>query len=144
VPGPAPKHPSERRRRNPVPTTVELPAEGRQGDPPAWPLSKPTKSELAVWGELWKTPQSVAWERLGWFRTIGRYARLVTKAEKPGASAFINSECRQMEDRIGLTPMSMLRLRWEIVRDEVSEQREVSSAPRERLKAVDLAVAKKP
>lgn len=27
---------------------------------------------------------------------------------------MLMGECRQLEDRLGLTPMSLLRLRWEI------------------------------
>ena len=135
MPGPPPKPPEQRRRRNATPSTVRLPAEGREGPIPPWPLSKPTKGEASVWGELWGTPQAVAWERLGWTRTVGRYARLLVKSEKPGASTFSCGEVRQMEDRLGLTPMAMLRLRWEIVEDEVAEARKEVQVPR--LRAVD-------
>lgn len=39
MPGPAPKHPSVRQRRNNAKKDFRsLPAEGRQGDAPAWPL----------------------------------------------------------------------------------------------------------
>lgn len=36
--GPPPKHPSQRRRTNPTVALTRLPAEGRLGEAPAWPL----------------------------------------------------------------------------------------------------------
>jgi hypothetical protein len=101
---------------------MALPSEGRSGKPPKWPL---TASEPDVWADLWRTPQAVAWERLGWTRTVARYAFVLGLCENPDTlSAALLSEARQMEDRLGLSPMSMLRLRWEIVADEVGEVRE--------------------
>lgn len=142
MPGPPPKHPSDRRRRNAAPGMVQLPAEGRRGKPPKWPLSKPRKTELGIWAELWATPQAVAWAELGWIRTVARYVRLLYEAEKPGAGAAVNAEVRQLEDRLGLTPMSMRRLQWEIAADEVDEKREQRAASStRRLKAVDPAAA---
>jgi hypothetical protein len=147
VPGPAPKPASERRRRNAAPGTVRLPAEGRNGEPPAWPLrfmedAEQAEREAGVWAELWATPQAVAWERLGagTVRTVARYVRLLAVAEL--GSVPYAAEARQLEDRLGLTPMSMLRLRWEIVPDEMAEQRDArpvgrSATPRQRLRVVD-------
>jgi len=143
MPGPPPKHPSERRRRNATVPMTRLPAEGRRGDPPEWPLAGPRKRELAIWAELWSTPQAVVWERLGWFRPVARYARLLYEVEKPGATAARLAEARQMEDRLGLSPMAMLRLRWEVVADEVAERRDEAGGSRgsmrDRLKVVDAA-----
>jgi hypothetical protein len=59
-------------------------------------------------------------------RTVARYVRAVVAAERTGAAATTLSEARQLEDRLGLTPMSMLRLRWEIAADEVAEKREAT------------------
>lgn len=148
MPGPAPKPDAQRRRTNaPLANTLRLPASGRRGpapEPPAGLLPDYRK----VWVDLWSTPQAVAWERLGWNRVIGRYIMLLQKVEaslengKP--SALMLGEVRQLEDRIGLTPMSMLRLRWEVdVEDEVADQRQKPRKPRRRLKAVDTdAVAR--
>lgn len=137
--GPPPKPAHERRRRNATPDTVKLPAEGRVGDPPAWPIPSPSKTELDVWAEVWATPQSVAWERLGWIRTVARYVRCLVESEQPDAPAAKLSEVRQLEDRLGLSPMAMLRLRWEIVVDEVAEQRSTAPRPARRLRVVDPA-----
>lgn len=115
MPGPLPK-PNSRHRGNDTLATalLVLPPQGRAGDPPVWPLPKPTAAERKVWAEMWATPQAVAWEQLGWTRTVARYARSLVDAEKPGATAALLGQVRQMEDRLGLTPMAMLRLRWAI------------------------------
>lgn len=144
MPGPAPKHPSERRRQNPTAAMVQLPAEGRKGRSPRWPLGKASSDEREIWTRLWSTPQAKAWERLGYHRVVARYARLLTKAEDADAPITLLGEVRQLEDRLGLTPMAMLRLRWEIVPDEVSEQRgsrSKKSGRRRRVKAVDPEAA---
>lgn len=141
MPGPAPKPDSERRRRNKLPTATRLPSEGRKGETPDWPLSRATVAENRVWAELWSTPQAVAWERLGWERTVARYCRIVVKAERPSATGVQLQEARQLEDRLGLTPMSILRLRWEIVEDELAQQRGSKGPDVRRLSAVDPAAA---
>lgn len=137
--GPQPKHDAYRRRRNAPSTAVKLPAEGRAGAPPAWPL---TGRPPAVWASLWATPQAAAWERLGWTRIIARYTRVLLWCESPKTvtTALLN-EARQLEDRLGLTPMSMLRLRWEIASDELAEKRdsEVPDKPRRALRIAGTA-----
>jgi hypothetical protein len=57
-------------------------------------------------------------------------------------TAALLAEARQMEDRLGLSPMAMLRLRWEIQEDQVAEKRAQKSKPRRRLVVVDDAVAR--
>jgi hypothetical protein len=137
--GPAPKHPSQRRRTNPTVAQTQLPAEGRAGATPDWPLGSASADEDAIWAEMWRSPQSVAWERLGWTRSVARYCRALATAEQKDATAALLAEVRQMEDRLGLTPMSMLRLRWEIAPDELAEARHVPAATKERprLRAVE-------
>jgi hypothetical protein len=120
MPGPA-SNPNAR-RRNARPEWRRLPASGRQGDPPEWPLSKPTKAEAELWRQLWASPQAVAWEVFGWVRAVARYCRATVQAEKRGAVAFLLSEVRQMEDRLGLNPMAMKRLQWVIAADVEEEQ----------------------
>ncbi len=145
MPGPPPKDPATRRRRNaPLANTLQLPASGRQGDEPAWPLSGETPQ---TWVDLWHTPQAAAWERLGWTRVVARYVHILTLCESPESmTAALLAEARQMEDRLGLTPMSMLRLRWEVAADEVGQKRDEEADdeddPIERLRLVaDDAVA---
>src|SRR5437868_2876321 len=112
MPGPPPSR--NPRRRNARPEWRQLPATGRTGDTPPWPLTAALKAELALWEELWKSPQAQAWEELGWFRIVARYTRIASRSEKRGAPATLLSEARQLEDRLGLNPMSMKRLQWEV------------------------------
>lgn len=115
-----------------------LPAEGRKGAAPPWPLpGKSTAAERAAWIQLWATPQAVMWQKLGWTRTVGRYARLLVRAEDPEASPALQAQTTALEDRLGLTPKSMRLLLWQIATDEVAEKREEKSTnARSRIKAV--------
>ncbi|MEU7044945.1 hypothetical protein AB0A77_28355 [Streptomyces varsoviensis] len=193
--GPAPKAADQRRRRNATVAMTRLPAAGRAGEPPRWPLlddvELTTRRDLAqrqaddaelallepelkgraktaaqkkadtarrdatiltaqleavqrveaeLWKELWTTPQAVAWERLGWTREVAQYVRWKCRAEMGDLDA--SKEARQLGDRLGLTPLAMLRLRWEVAADEVGEQRQERTAraarpKRSRLKVVD-------
>lgn len=201
--GPPPKPDSQRRRRNATVATTRLPAEGRSGRAPAWPLPddaalkrqvaladhvvKDLEAEVAValdagedrdavrqlrkelrlakgqlavlrqeakdvraaerslWTTIWRTPQAVAWERLRWDREVAQYVRWKVRAELGDLKA--STEARQLADRLGLNPLALLRLRWEIAADEVGEQRQTRTAAkkapgRARFKVVDSAVAR--
>lgn len=118
---------------------LKLPAEGRTGDTPAWPLpGRMYAAEREAWAQLWCTPQSVAWERLGWTRPVARYCRAMVEGEKPGASPALLAQVTAMEDRLGLTPKAMRLLLWEVVSDEVGDKRNDTAAAgvRDRIKAV--------
>ena len=124
-------------RRNARVGPLRLPAEGRLGATPEWPLpGRTTADERRAWAELWRTPHAVAWERLDWVRTVARYCRVMVAAEKPKAPASLLAQAVALEDRLGLTPKAMRLLLWEIARDEVAEQREEPTSVRGRLKAV--------
>jgi hypothetical protein len=117
---------------------VRLPRSGRTGERPEWPLDRPTRRELVLWARLWKTPQAIAWEALDWVDAVARYARVLTVAERRGAPYQAMAEARQLEDRLGLSPMAMLRLRWTIVDEAAGEQPELAVVDiRERLRAVE-------
>ena len=127
-------------RRNARVGPLLLPAEGRSGPTPPWPLDCAPGSvgerELATWIELWRTPQSVQWEKLGWTRVVARYCRTLVGAEAMDKDCM--AEARQLEDRLGLTPKSMRLLLWQIVEDEVAQQRAAKATgdARGRIKAV--------
>lgn len=120
MPGPAPKAHSLRRGKSPRTDTLAtatrvLPRAGRPGDPPPWPLgTRPPKAVADVWANLWRLPQAVVWEEQGSERVVARYTRVLLAAERPKATGVHLQEVRQLEDRLGLSPMSMLRLRWSI------------------------------
>jgi hypothetical protein len=135
MPGPPPKPDSQRvRRAAPLASSVtRLPAEGRRGDVPDWPFGDDAPD---LWRQLWATPQAAAWQRLGWTRVVARYCMVLLSVEREPTAAMLG-EVRQLEDRLGLSPMAMLRLRWEIASDEVAEQRETGgSKAKTRLKVV--------
>ncbi len=141
---PLPKPAGERRRRNaPLANTLKLPRAGRKGKPPAFP-GELNDYDAAVWADLWRTPMAVAWELDNNIRTVARYLRVMRAAEvgleTGDIPAAALAEVRQLEDRLGLTPMARLRLRWEIDgTDDVAAARAAKKPPasRRRLKAVD-------
>jgi len=145
--GPPPKQADQRRRTNATIAMTQLPSEGRQGDPPAWPLAD-TGCDEELWGKLWSTPQAAEWERLGFgvVQVVARYVVLLAEANigEPKAAA----EARQIEDRLGLSPQAMLRLRWEVADDGATAtrpktpSRSTAGTRRERvLKAIDGGLA---
>ena len=133
VPGPPPK--PDAVRRNVRVGLVLLPAGGRQGATPPWPLpGKQSAAEREAWAQLWATPQAQAWESLGWVRTVARYCRLMVRAEKVDAYAALHAQTTALEDRLGLNPAGMRRNLWQIAPDEVAEKRaEKAEVPEDEL-----------
>lgn len=113
MPGPPPK--KNARRRNARPDWVTLPIEGRKGKTPRWPLSGRTP---AGWADIWRKPQAVMWEKNGDVLLVARYVRLRNLSQDPASLESVNvsvlNELRQLEDRLGLSPMALKRLQWEI------------------------------
>ena len=133
----APKPDGQRRRRNAVVPMTQLPLGGRRGAAPAWPDGIEAPDSLDLWAELWATPAAAAWERLNSHHQVARYVALLGLAEKMvGDGRFqpqVFAEVRQLEDRLGLNPLAMLRLRWEVSADEVAAaraERPATSRPR--------------
>lgn len=138
--GPAPDPNALRRERDAGEWTV-LPAEGRSGTTPDWPLVGQTDREEGLWTQLWSKPQALMWERFGQELEVALYVRNFALAELPGAPVNLGTLVRQQMDSLGLTTPGIRANRWRITRDEVSEQRIAKSttkAPssRSRLKVV--------
>lgn len=112
--GPLPKPDGARRRTNAGPAMMVLPREGYQGEIPAWPVGKATKAAAAMWESLWRKPQAAAWVDLGFEHVVARLAVLLVVSLKPSALPAQLTELRQLEDRLGLNPAAMQRLRWQI------------------------------
>lgn len=175
MPGPPPKAPGTRARRNASPAIVYLPADGRSGATPRWPLlddvtmqvqarhaedraerirdemnetedkrslrrlersldsalqeasvlrEKMTMlraTEIELWEELWATPQADMWERLAFTREVAQYVRWKVKGEMGDLDAA--KEARAWSDRLGLNPLAMLRLRFEIEKTDEAVDR---------------------
>lgn len=127
----------------------QLPAEGRNGQPPLeWPLGKPRvyieemengkpvkvldvdataereEAELDLWDEVWTYPQAAAWERDRWrWNVVALYVRTFLVCAGPEAKAADKASLHRFGDQLGLTPAGLRENGWEIVRDQVSEKR---------------------
>lgn len=93
---------------------VTLPAAGRAGPLPEWPLVNPTKRELAFWATLWVLPQAVMWERQQQTLEVALYVRRLVEAEKSQAAVNLSTLVRQMSDSLGLTTPGLRSNRWRI------------------------------
>lgn len=91
-----------------------LPADGREGDPPEWPLTEPSDRELALWEREWCRPQAVEWERNGQELEVALFVRNLVEAEEPGASKAKRELVKQNMEALGLSLPGLLRNRWRI------------------------------
>ena len=135
--GPAPKRPEERARRNkPSTANMELPAEGRQKPTPPWPTDAlPSPVAWARWEELWRLPQAVAWEHMRVPPYVVAMVADLRTRDKLSNNEMM--EARQIEDRLGLNPMAMRRLGWEVKTPDIQPERVASPRARyEGLRAV--------
>ncbi|MEV7262745.1 hypothetical protein AB0N38_04275 [Micromonospora aurantiaca] len=105
-----------------------LPAEGRDGDPPPFPLLDPSPREVELWALLWRKPQAIEWHRLGLELEVGLYVRNLSAAELPGALAATGTLVRQYADSLGLSAAGMRAHRWVIARP-VDEARPAPITP---------------
>ncbi|MFB6977699.1 hypothetical protein [Streptomyces scopuliridis] len=119
--GPAPDPTALRRERDAGEWTI-LPAEGRQGATPDWPLTEQADREADLWDDLWRKPQALMWERFGQEVEVALYVRRLVEAEERGSAAVLTTLVRQMADSLGLTTPGMRANRWRIDRAEESEQ----------------------
>ena len=93
---------------------VALPAAGRPGDAPTWPLPTPSAREAQLWAELWKLPQALMWERHHLEHTVALYVRRLAEAELPDSAVALSTLCRQMADGLGLSTPGLRANRWKI------------------------------
>lgn len=152
MPGPPPKHPSQRRRRNIEGSSSRTLADTStpRSRPPTLPGSKGLLPETRKWWKTaWASPMAEVWTdadvpalvRLALLHdlTARQFAivrdgpiphiksEIIEEAESGNAlmvnvvfrspvSAAHLGEMRQLEDRLGLSPLSRRRLQWEIER----------------------------
>lgn len=92
-----------------------LPAEGRQGPLPEWPLEEPmTPAEERMWQRVWRSPQAAMWEANGWFDTVARYVRIFIQATVPNAPVALQGPTTTLTKELGLTPQGMRMLMWTV------------------------------
>lgn len=114
--GPAPD-PNALRRDRPSDKAewVDLPAAGREGPPPTWPLGDVLGAELEVWAREWARPQAVMWERNGQELEVALYVRSITVSEGPKATAADRNVTQRKMTDLGLTVPGLRANRWRIV-----------------------------
>jgi hypothetical protein len=112
-----------RRERDAGEWTI-LPAEGRQGATPDWPLTEQTIRESELWEKLWAMPQALMWERYGQDLEVALYVRRLTEAELNDSRVNLTTVVKQMADSLGLTTPGLRANRWRITADEVAAKRE--------------------
>lgn len=116
-----------------------LPASGRPGPVPKWPLDGgPTAREKVLWKRMWSKPQAVMWEKLELVEEVAHYVRRFTEAEKPGSPVNVGTLVRQMSDSLGLTVPGLRFNRWKIEVEPEKQHNVETTSPsaRDRLKAV--------
>ncbi|TDD88365.1 hypothetical protein [Actinomadura rubrisoli] len=92
-----------------------LPAAGRPGDAPVWPLLGLSERETDLWADLWRKPQALMWERYGQELEVALYVRRLVEAEEPRAPVTLGTLIRQQADSLGLTTPGLRSNRWRIV-----------------------------
>lgn len=139
--GPAPDPNALRRDRKDDAAWTTLPADGRKGSVPVWPLLEADPREMQLWEEFWKKPQAVLWEQNQQFFEVALHIRTFFEAERPDASSALRTLVRQQADALLLTIPAMHAARVKIAVDEVAvkraEQVPARLSARDRLKAVD-------
>lgn len=147
--GPAPKPDSGRSERRGLKFTA-LPANGYDGDAPAWPLprravyytapderGKPARRfdesatqevaerERQLWAWAWGTPQAWAWAQPSeaWrLMTVAMWVRTYVLCESDEATAADKGSLHRFADQIGMTPAGLKENGWAIAHDEVAEK----------------------
>lgn len=134
ISGPAPD-PTALRRDRDHGDWVTLPAAGRSGAPPEWPLTRPLARERLLWAKEWTRPQAVMWEKLGLDVDVALYVRSLVGAEKAKAPVNLRTLVKQQREDLGLSLTGLARHRWKI--EEVAAAGTAAAAPqRARLKVV--------
>lgn len=123
--GPAPDPSALRRDRDAGDWTI-LPAEGRQGATPEWPLTEQSIREADLWERLWRMPQALMWERCGQELEVALYVRRFSEAELMDSRVNLSTLVRQMADSLGLTTPGMRANRWKVTAEEPAERREAA------------------
>lgn len=112
--GPPPDPNALRRERDKGEWSL-LPAAGRQGDAPVWPLTGHSEREADLWGDLWRKPQALMWERNGQKLEVALLVRNLALVEDPRSPVNLGTLVRQQMDSLGLTTPGLRANRWRIV-----------------------------
>ena len=131
-----PPDPTALRRERDAGEWTELPAAGRQGPTPEWPLATSNASERAMWSDLWTMPQAIMWQKQRQHAEVAIYVRRFLEATKRSSATNLSTLVRQLGDSLGLTTPGLRAHRWKIVDDVKPAKRTTSSSVRSRLRVV--------
>lgn len=84
---------------------------------PAWPLTRPTAREKALWAREWSRPQANEWERLGLETEVAMYVRLMAEAERPKARTEARNLLMRAQEHLGVSIPGMARNKWRMPTD---------------------------
>ena len=100
-----------------------LPPAGFDGDVPPFPLPLASERELAMWAQVWTTPQACAWSLESWrWHVVAMYVRtfvLAESTEEPNAALL--GQVHRFGDQIGLTPAGLKENGWKIAEPPKAE-----------------------
>ena len=124
MPGPVPKNPKLRQRRNKVSTARSFELKETRCRMPKLPKRrrKWRPETLGWWRDIWKSPMAVEFIKSDMHQLyiladlIDQYWR--ESASRNGPSPALATEIRLQRQCFGLTPIDRRRLQWEIERGE--------------------------
>jgi len=88
-----------------------------------------SRRQRELWAQLWKSPQSVMWERMSAISSVAMYVRAQVAGELGDEKQA--KEARYRETDLGLNPKGMQNLRWTIAaKAEAKAARSARSASR--------------
>lgn len=103
-----------------------LPSEGYQETAPALEdfLTEPTARQVALWSQLWRTPQACAWAKQAWrWPIVADLVMYRARADADDAPASLATAVRQLRDDLGLSEAGLKANGWAIAEDETAERR---------------------
>ncbi len=124
MPGPAPKDPSTRARRNRTSTHAQLKADPSI-EAPALPDMSWHPMTLAWWSDVWASPMAPEFDdsdKHGLF-ALAMLVNDFWSTDEVRIRRDLAAEIRQQSQRFGLSPIDRRRLQWEIERSEEAQDR---------------------
>jgi len=115
MPGPVPKPPGQRRRRNKAVKAEQLPAISAKATPILPDSDGLLERTREWWKTVWSSPMAAVFLEAD-VAALARLASLVNRVHRGESSARLLGEIRALEDRFGLSPLARRRLQWEVDR----------------------------
>ncbi|MEV6344142.1 hypothetical protein [Actinoplanes sp. NPDC051851] len=124
MPGPPPKHPGTRQRRNRTSTAATL-SVVHDVEEPALPTRLWHEQTRSWWRDIWASPMAPEWDDSD-VHGLFNLALLVDDfwtTDDPKLRKELAAEIRQQRQGFGLTPIDRRRLQWEIERTDEAQDR---------------------